>query len=135
MNHLKTHAILYFSKSSGPGGQNVNKVNTKAECKLHIESADFLPEDAKERLREKYANRINKADELVVSSQVHREQNRNAEDALLKMKDILQDAMIRPKERKIREGRTDKGEYERRKMKDEQKMRRESRSTNWQKSL
>lgn len=135
IDDLKMHTVLYFSKSSGPGGQNVNKVNTKAEGKFHIESAPFLPDDAKERLRLKHLNRINKNDELVVSSQVHREQLRNAEDVLLKIRDIIQDALIVPKERKIKEGRTDKGEFERRKMKDEQKIKKDTRSSKWQNSI
>ena len=39
-----------YTRSSGPGGQNVNKVNTKAEVRFHIDSADWLPAEAKQKL-------------------------------------------------------------------------------------
>ena len=48
-----------FSRSSGPGGQNVNKLNTKVELRMNLNS-DWLPTNIRQRLEELYRNRINK---------------------------------------------------------------------------
>ena len=60
---------LSFSRSSGPGGQNVNKVNTKADIRFKIDSADWIPDDVKQRLHELYGSYINKEGYLILVSQ------------------------------------------------------------------
>jgi protein subunit release factor B len=72
-----------FSRSSGPGGQNVNKVNTKAELRLRLASSEtisWLPDNVREELRKISANRINQDHELVLHCDTFRSQmeNRNA---------------------------------------------------------
>ena len=54
------------------GGQNVNKLNTKAELRFHVYSADWLSDDVKGRLHAQQANKINNEGELLVTSQEHR---------------------------------------------------------------
>jgi peptidyl-tRNA hydrolase ICT1 len=65
----KDKLTFAFSRSSGPGGQNVNKVNTKVDLRFNIESAGWLTEEVKERLIELYPNRINSENEFIVTSQ------------------------------------------------------------------
>lgn len=100
----KDELDLAFSRSSGPGGQNVNKLNTKVEIRFHVESASWLPLEVKQRLLEQQENRINKKGELVVTSQETRFQSRNIADCLQKVQEIVDLACIKPKERKIKEG-------------------------------
>jgi hypothetical protein len=54
------------------GGQNVNKLNTKAEVRFHVLNAEWMPDEVKQRLYEQQANRINNMGELLVTSQEHR---------------------------------------------------------------
>ncbi len=63
---------MHFSRSSGPGGQNVNKVNTKAEIRFVVREAEWIPEQVRARLLELHANRVNVDGELVITCQEHR---------------------------------------------------------------
>ncbi|PWA21729.1 hypothetical protein CCH79_00003462, partial [Gambusia affinis] len=87
-----------YSKSSGPGGQHVNKVSTKAEVRFHVHTADWIPEDVRQKIVEKNKNRINKAGELLVTSEVSRSQQRNLLDCLQKISAIVAEASERPRE-------------------------------------
>jgi protein subunit release factor B len=61
-----------FSRSSGPGGQNVNKVNSKAELRWRIDTSDWLARDIRQRISVEHRSKINKEGELVITSQEHR---------------------------------------------------------------
>ena len=89
-----------FARSSGPGGQNVNKVNSKATLHWPITSSASLPEDVRARFVAAFGGQINKQGELVLQSQRFRDQERNIEDCLEKLRDMLQHAAIAPKRRK-----------------------------------
>ncbi|XP_069779114.1 large ribosomal subunit protein mL62 [Narcine bancroftii] len=85
-----------YSRSSGPGGQNVNKVNTKADVRFHVATADWLSEEVRSVITAKYQNRINRAGQLIVTSEVSRYQMRNLADCLQKIRDIVTAAQEKP---------------------------------------
>jgi protein subunit release factor B len=98
--------LLSYSRSSGAGGQNVNKVNTKVELRLHIPSAHTwgLPFEVIQRLQTNEASRINKEGYLILTSQEYRTQIQNKKDVLQKLQSIIKVAYVRPKVRNMRVG-------------------------------
>ncbi len=102
-NHTKdftNELSISASRSSGPGGQNVNKVNTKVEARLNIADSNLLSDEEKELLFEKLANRINKLGELIVTSQSERTQLQNKEKAIEKLNLLIENALKVEKRRK-----------------------------------
>ena len=100
-----------FSRSSGKGGQNVNKLNTKVDARFTIADATWLPDDVKERLARN--QRVNKLGEMIVTSQANRSQKNNLDDCFVKMQQIVDEASISPKERKLYKGESNKGKERR----------------------
>jgi ribosome-associated protein len=88
------------SRSSGPGGQNVNKVNTKVELRFNIIASILLSDDEKDLLMEKLKNRINSLGKLIIVSQEERSQLKNKENAIRKFYQLIQKTLIPPKSRK-----------------------------------
>lgn len=86
-------------RSSGPGGQNVNKRSTKIELRLHIDALN-LPPDARKRLLRLAGSRLTQEGELIITSEGERSQKRNREEALSRLQELVAQAMVRPKPRK-----------------------------------
>jgi ribosome-associated protein len=89
-----------FARSSGPGGQNVNKVNTKAVLRWAVQVSPSLPADLKHRFLARYGTRLTAAGEIVINSQRFREQGQNQRDCLEKLRELIAAVAIPPKRRK-----------------------------------
>lgn len=89
-----------YSRSSGPGGQNVNKVNSKVTLRWQVGDQPRLPPDWRKRLLARFGNRVTRDGELVIQSDRYRDQPRNLEDCRLRLADMLRQAASPPKRRK-----------------------------------
>lgn len=89
-----------YVRSSGPGGQNVNKVNSKAVLRWAMVESASLPADVRARFLEKFKNRLTAAGDVIISSQRYRDQARNANDALEKLGAMLAAVAVAPKKRR-----------------------------------
>ena len=89
-----------FARSGGPGGQNVNKVNTKAVLRWNVAGSGSLPDAVRARFVKKYHRRINADGELVMSSERFRDQGRNVADCLAKLRTLIAAVAVAPRPRK-----------------------------------
>lgn len=89
-----------YARSSGKGGQNVNKVNSKAVMKWNPTTSRALPEGARQRFLKKYATRLNVEGELTLMADNHRDQGRNAAECISKLKEMVMSVWVAPKVRK-----------------------------------
>src|SRR5438093_10330945 len=78
-----------FARSSGPGGQNVNKVNSKATLRWNARESSSLPADVRERFLARFGRRLTQLGEIIVVSQRYRDQGRNVADCLAKLRAML----------------------------------------------
>ncbi|MBY0308922.1 MAG: aminoacyl-tRNA hydrolase [Phycisphaerales bacterium] len=100
-----------YSRSGGPGGQNVNKVSTRCQLRVAVGAVPIHPE-ARERLRETAGRYLTTADELVIDSESERSQSGNRAACLAKLRELIVRAKVRPKVR--RATRPTRGSVERR---------------------
>ncbi len=91
---------ITFARSSGAGGQNVNKTSTKVFVHWPVGQSSVLSDEEKGRVRLKLANRINNEDELVISAEEERSQLQNRQLAIVRLHALVNQAMHVPKKRK-----------------------------------
>jgi ribosome-associated protein len=91
---------LQYARSGGPGGQNVNKLNTKAELWVEVNAIHGLRDAARARLRALAGARLTNADEIHITSETARSQEANRQAVFDRLRDLLLRAIVEPKVRK-----------------------------------
>jgi ribosome-associated protein len=86
-----------FARSGGPGGQNVNKVNSKVTLKWDVTRSKTIPDDVRRRFIERYRRRLTSEGVLVMQSQRFRDQGRNVADSLDKLRELLLEVATAPR--------------------------------------
>lgn len=96
---LETELLLSASRSSGPGGQNVNKVNTRVELRFSVKNTTLFSDEEKELIFLKLKTRINLEGEIIFTSQAARTQLDNRETVVQKFFDSIERALTVKKKR------------------------------------
>jgi ribosome-associated protein len=89
-----------YARSGGPGGQNVNKVSSKAVLRWAVRDTPSLPPHVKDRLMALNRRRVTTEGDLIITSQRYRDQDRNRQDCLEKLAELVREAATLPKPRR-----------------------------------
>lgn len=91
---------IEFVQASGPGGQNVNKVASSAQLRFDVRHSPSLPEDVRARLSRLAGKRLTAEGVLVIEAKRYRSQERNRQDAIQRLVDLIRKATEKPKVRR-----------------------------------
>ena len=97
---LKPWVDAQFDRSSGPGGQHVNKVNTRVTLFFDLDNCPLLSDDERRRIRARLAGRLSSDGRVRVVSQRHRSQTANRDAAEHRLAELLTEALAVPKRRR-----------------------------------
>ncbi len=92
--------VLAASRSSGPGGQHVNKTDTRIQVRWNVRESAVLSDNQRQRLLEKLSTRVTEAGDLLVACETHRSQRRNRDEALQRLAALVREALVPPRPRK-----------------------------------
>lgn len=123
--------LTEYSRSGGPGGQHVNKTETRVTLRFNLANTTAIPDAEKARMLERLATRVTKSGDILVSCDAHRDRQQNLRVAEERLVELLARAFAKPrlrqktkptrgsKERRLEEKRRTKGKKEGRKRPDE----------------
>ena len=98
---LEQECVFTASRSSGAGGQNVNKVNSKVSLRFDVRNSLILNEEEKETVLSKLASKITGEGIIIITAQTHRSQVQNKEEVILKFHHLITKAFTSKKIRKV----------------------------------
>ena len=91
---------IEFARSGGPGGQNVNKVSSKAQLRWSVGASQVLSDEQKARVRVALKNRLTNEDEILVTAEDERSQAQNREQVIARFQELVAQALHVPKKRR-----------------------------------